>query len=297
MLNVYVDKGVKDAELFKQVLESSSLEINAFSSLTEIPVNQVDVAVIWLNVPSSLKEFSNLKLLLTSGSGIDHIVDSSLLPKSVTTIRLVDEKLRNKVADYVIKAVVNYKLLINEANNSNITVGMMGLGLIGETSIEKLKQLGYNVIGWARSNTKKRSISDFYIGVGSLQEFAKQSQVIVCQLPLTEDTRHILNKSLFYLMPKGGYIINVGRGEHLNENDLIDSINKGHLKGACLDVFKIEPLPEQDILQNQPGIILTSHIAGGIFPEEQAKHAIDVLEKFFKKEKNIEGVVDFKEKY
>lgn len=297
MLNIYIDKGVKDVELFKQVLESSSLEINAFSSLTETPASQVDVAVVWLNVPSCLGKFTNLKLLLTSGSGIDHIIDSSLFNKSITTIRLVDEKLRNKVADYVINAVADYKLLINESQNENITVGVLGLGLLGETSIKHLKKLKYNVIGWAKSNTKKRSISEFYTGLAGLKKIAKQSQVIVCQLPLTENTRHILNKNLFYLMPKDGYIINVGRGGHLDENDLIDSIHKGHLKGACLDVFKIEPLPEQDILQNQPSIKLTPHIAGGIFPEEQAKYAIEVIGKFLKKDKNINGKVDFKAKY
>ncbi|MCU4177705.1 NAD(P)-dependent oxidoreductase [Carboxylicivirga sp. N1Y90] len=297
MLNVYVDKDVKGAELFIQVLASSRLEINAFSCLTEIPHDQVDVAVIWLKVPTCLKAFINLKLLLTSGSGVDHLINSDLLPKLVPIIRLVDKKLRNKVADYVIDAVAEYKSLIKELNTANITVGMMGLGLIGETSSEKLKQQGYNVIGWAKSDTKKRSISDVYTGLTGLHEFAKQSQVVVCQLPLTEDTKHILNNSLFDSMPNEGYVINVGRGGHLNENDLIDSINKGHLKGACLDVFKNKPHPELIVLQNQDRIKLTHHIAGGIFPEEQAKYAIEVIEKFFTKEENIEGEVNFKEKY
>lgn len=297
MLNIYIDKGVKDVTLFKQVLNSSSLGINAFSNLTEVVPNQVDVAVIWLKVPSSLKEFINLKLLLISGSGIDHIIHSSLLPRSVPTIRLVDEKLRNNVADYVVNAIYQYKKLINEPKNSDITIGVLGLGLIGNKSIEKLNQLGYKTIGWAKSNNKKRSIREVFYGDDNLNKFANQCQVIVCQLPLSEKTKYILNKSLFYSMPKGGYIINVGRGEHLNEDDLISAIIEKHLKGACLDVFRIEPLPKDDKLQNKQEIKLTPHIAGGIFPKEQAIYAIEVIQNFFEGNKQLEGLVDFNDKY
>jgi glyoxylate/hydroxypyruvate reductase A len=297
MLNVYVDIGVKDSELFKQVLNSSNLEINVLLNLSDVAPNQVDVAVIWMTVPSCLKELINLKLLLTSGSGIDHIIDSSLLPHSVPIIRLVDEKLRNKVADYVVDAVYHYMLLIDEPKNSDITIGIMGLGLMGDKSAKKLNQLGYEVIGWVKSNNKKRSIQKVYSGDDGLNKFASLCQIIVCQLPLTEKTQHVLNKSLFDSMPKDGYIINVGRGGHLNEDDLLSTINEKHLKGACLDVFKIEPLPEDDKLQNQPEIKLTPHIAGGIFPEDQAKYASEVIQNFFEGDEQLEGLFDFDKKY
>jgi glyoxylate/hydroxypyruvate reductase A len=297
MLNVFIDEGIKESVLFRQVLEYSSLELNTFSNLTEVAPDQVDIAVIWLKVPSCLNDFTNLKLLLTMGSGIDHMIDSSLLPRAIPTIRLVDEKLRNKVADYVVDAVAHYKSLIDEPNNSKMTIGVMGLGLIGEKSVEKLSTQGYKVIGWAKSNDKKRSISDVYSGEDGLIRFANQSQVIVCQLPLTDETHHILNKRLFDLMPNGGYIINVGRGGHLNEQHLIDSINENHLKGACLDVFKIEPLPKGDKLHNYHGITLTPHIAGGIFPKEQAIYAVQVIQSFFQGDKQQEGLVDFIKKY
>ena len=219
------------------------------------------------------------------------------MPHSVPTIRLVDEKLRNKVAEYVVEAVEHYMLLINAPKNTDITIGILGLGLIGNKSAEKLIELGYKVIGWANSKDKKRLIPEVYTGHDDLHRFANQCQVIVCLLPLTEKTKHILDKSLFESMPKDGYIINVGRGGHLNEDHLIENINKNHLKGACLDVFKIEPLPEDDILQNQPSIKLTPHIAGGIFPEFQAKYAIEVIKSFFEGDKQLEGLIDFNKKY
>jgi glyoxylate/hydroxypyruvate reductase A len=297
MINVYVDKQVKDCELIKKVLNSSSIEINAFSDLSEVAANQVTVAIIWLVTPSCLKNFVNLKILLTSGSGIDHIIDSSLFPTSVPTIRLVDHKLRNKVADYVVEEVNNYKQLIDEPDNINITVGIMGIGLIGQKSAEKLNQLGYEVIGWAQSKNKKRSVQSVYIGEENLYRFANKCNVIVCHLPLTKNTIQILNKKLFDSMPKDGYVINVGRGGHLNDEDLITTIQKKHLKGACLDVFKIEPLPLNDKLYDHREIKLTPHIAGGIFPEEQAKYAIEVIQNFFKGDNKIEGLIDFNKKY
>jgi glyoxylate/hydroxypyruvate reductase A len=297
MINLYLDEGVKNVHAFKQVIESSALEINVFSNFDEVNYSDVDVAVIWLTVPPCLKHFRNLKLLLTSGSGIDHIVESDLLPKSVTTIRLVDDRLRTKVADYVVDAIQAYKLLINEPSNVNITVGVMGLGLMGNASVKKLKELNYNVIGWARTADKERSVSKYYTGPDGLKNLAKESQVMVCQLPLTKETEGILNKNLFCLMPGNGYVINVGRGGHLSEYDLVDSIKKSHLKGACLDVFKVEPLPQEDILRSQNEIVLTPHIAGGIFPEDQAKYAIEIISKFFNRTDRLEGVVDFEEKY
>jgi glyoxylate/hydroxypyruvate reductase A len=197
MINVYVDKEVKDCELIKKILNSSNLELNAFSNVSAVASNQVHVAIIWLVTPLCLNEFINLKLLLTSGSGIDHIIDSNLLPHSVSTIRLVDQKLRNKVADYVVEEVNNYKKIINEPDNTKITVGIMGIGLIGQKSVEKLSQLGFKVVGWAQSKNKKRAIQSVFIGKEYLNKFANSCNVIVCHLPLTQNTIQILNKKLF----------------------------------------------------------------------------------------------------
>lgn len=297
MINVYVDKNVKDYELVKQILNSSELGINAFSNIFEIPCPHVDVAIIWLVIPVCLKSFINLKLLLTSGSGIDHIIDSHLLPSSVPTIRLVDQKLRNKVADYVVEEVNNYMKIINERDNTKITVGIMGLGLIGQKSYDKLSQAGYNVVGWASLVNKKRATSSVFIGQEYLYSFANKCNVIVCHLPLTKNTIEILDKKLFESMPKSGYLINVGRGAHLNDEDLIVTIQKKHLIGACLDVFRIEPLPLNDKLNDYAQIKLTPHIAGGIFPEEQAKYAIELIKNFFNGDNDLEGLINLNKKY
>jgi len=289
MLNIYVDPGVKDVEVFTKVLAESDAQYNVFSNIDSIRPEKVDVAIIWLSTPRCLSGFSNLKLLLTSGSGIDHLVKEGKLP-DVPTIRLVDFKLRNKVANYVLEAVNDYKKEIQATQASEITVGLLGVGLIGKSNYVKLKEAGYQLNCWVRSN-KTRDIDNVYVGQKSLANFVKHCNVLVCQLPSTIETYHILDMKLFDLMPKNGYIINVGRGAHLSEFDLIKAIDEGKLYGACLDVFKTEPLPEDDILRNQNTIKLTSHKAGGIFPKNQAKYAVNVITSFFNKEK-VEGVVN-----
>ena len=288
MLNIYVDPGVKDVDVFIKILAKGNADYNVFSTFENIQPEEIDVALIWLSTPDCLADFVNLKLLLTSGSGIDHLVKEGKLP-DVPTVRLVDLKLRNKVADYVLEAVTSYKKAIKVNQTSEITVGLLGVGLIGGMNYQKLCKAGYQVNCWVRSS-KSRAIDNVYVGRDSLQDFVKECNVLVCQLPLTRETYHILNKQTFDLLPKGGYIINVGRGAHLNELDLIKSIEEGHLYGACLDVFKVEPLPKDSVLRNQSSIKLTPHIAGGIFPEEQAKYALAVIADFFTKGK-VEGIV------
>lgn len=280
---------MKDVEVFKEVLTKGNDSFNVFSTFDNIEPEGVDVAIIWLSIPERLADFVNLRLLLTSGSGIDHLVQQGNLP-DVTTVRLVDYKLRNKVSDFVLNAVNEYMKAINLKNRSRITVGLMGVGLVGTANYHKLKEAGYKIKCWVRSN-KNREIDNVYVGGSQLPDFVKNCNVMVCQLPLTEETCHILNMELFNLMPNNGYIINVGRGAHLNEVDLVSAIDKGKLKGACLDVFKVEPLPKDSILRNQSAIKLTPHIAGGIFPKDQANYALEVISSFLKQGK-VEGEVN-----
>lgn len=294
MLFIYIDPGVKDAEVFAKVLSERDNEYKVFLSIDYIEPEKIDVAVIWLTAPPCLSKFVNLRLLLTSGSGIDHLIKDGKLP-DVPTVRLVDFKLRDKVSNYVLEAVNNYRSLIQATQASEITVGLLGVGLIGKSNYYKLKDAGYQVNCWVRS-IKTREVDNVYVGRKALTNVVEKSNVLVCQLPFTDETYHILDMKIFERMPKNGYIINVGRGEHLNEYDLIKAIGQGKLYGACLDVFKIEPLPEDSILKNINTIKLTPHIAGGIFPEDQANYAVKVITSFFNRVE-VEGLVNKKINY
>ncbi len=308
---IFIDSSVKEPEVYKKIFGNEGEKYLVTTNFDKYSLEEIDIAIIWLQVPPIISSFSNLELILVCGSGIDHILDNNRLPEDVPIIRLVDHDLRKRVANYVLDHILEYqkklvtaddKLLAGgerlkeeSANQSNLKVGIMGLGLIGSTVAQTLESLGIEVYGWARTN-KKRVIKSVFIGRSSLSIFARQCDVIVCQLPLTPATTGILNKELFNSMPKGGYIINVGRGAHLDDDDLIDAIETGQLLGASLDVFTIEPLPENHPFHEIPEIRITPHIAGIIDPEKQASYAYNVIQKFYRR-KRVEGIVIHKDRY
>lgn len=136
----------------------------------------------------------------------------------------------------------------------------MGFGAIGRTVGRSLRALNYNVRGWARSPKEEAGIATYW-GDVQLPDFLSGCDALICLLPLTEATRGILNAGLFAHLPQGAAIINMGRGEHMVEADLLSAIDAGHLRGAVLDVFLKEPLPEESPLWSHPKIFATPHIA------------------------------------
>lgn len=309
MKTILIHHEVKGSLEFLSILSSSLPEYLITTSLDETNPSDVEVLIIWLNVPEYLSKLNNCKLILSCGSGIDHFIHLLVIPKNVCLVRLVDPYLRKRVSNYVLARILEkyhpsfngIDLELNKERISNliyekpISVGIMGLGLIGGSISKLLIDYGFMVSSWV--NKKKiRSISDVYVGKSELYEFAKKSDVLVCQLPLTDETKGILDINLFNHMPKGSYLINTGRGEHLVEYDLITAIESGNLSGACLDVLKDNTLNESNPLFNNPKIKITPHIAGYIGPNTQAPYASEVIYNFFKGN-FIEGVVDNHLKY
>lgn len=308
---VYVDPSVKKHEVFLAALQERGEDFEAISNINDCLLERIEIAIIWREVPEVLKAFSNLKLLLVCGSGVDHIINHIALPLSVPMIRLVDPHLRSRVAHYVLSHIDMYfhegpareGQSLKESsfevpvrsNGQRKTIGILGLGLIGTATAELLTSKGYEVCAWVRTSTLRRP-NDAFVGMSDLKRLASRCDVLVCQLPLTVETQGILNSELFHAMPRGSYLINVGRGGHLNENDLIAAIDSGHLSGACLDVFNIEPLPADHIFNLHPNIVVTPHIAGIIDPQNLSKYAITVIEDFCMGKK-VEGLVNYKLQY
>ncbi len=308
---IFIDRCVKEPNVFRKVFADKSETYLITTDLNHCSSEEIDIVVIWLEVPAILRSFPNLELILVCGSGIDHIIDNNNLPEGVPLVRLVDFDLRQRVANYVLDHVKEYQNKLNNsdyenpsagdrlnrqiANSPHLKIGIMGLGLIGSTIARTLESYGIEVFGWVRTK-KKRAIKNVFIGRSSLSRFAEQCEIIICQLPLTPATKGILNRELFYSMPKAGYIINVGRGAHLNDDDLIEAIETGQLLGASLDVFAKEPLPEDHPFYEIQDIRLTPHIAGIVDPQKQANYAYNVIQDFYKR-KRVDGMVVYKEKY
>jgi glyoxylate/hydroxypyruvate reductase A len=174
-------------------------------------------------------------------------------------------------------------------------VGIFGIGEIGTVVANHLLPLGFAVNGWSRTPKDVRGVRNF-AGAEMRSAFLAESDILVCLLPLTEETRGIMNAALFARLPKGAFVINVARGGHLVDEDLIAALDSGHLSGAALDVFHIEPLPPSSPLWRHPKIAVTPHIAAISDPDAGTRYMIDCI-RLAEAGKPLPNVVDLNRGY
>ncbi|MDA8942243.1 glyoxylate/hydroxypyruvate reductase A [bacterium] len=240
-------------------------------------VNEVEFAVVWKHPRGILKKYPNLKAILSLGAGVDHIISDPDLPEGLPIIRLVDKKLTHEMCLHALHWVLHFhsdqylyrsqQLKRQWIQQSSIqtedrTIGIMGLGNIGRSIGELLVTQSFNVIGWGAN--QKSSLTDikYYYGQDQLSDFLGRTNILINVLPLTLDTTNIITKKELRLLPKNSFIINIGRGGIINEEDLLTLLNDRHIKAAALDVFTQEPLPENNSLWDHPSVYITPHIAG-----------------------------------
>jgi glyoxylate/hydroxypyruvate reductase len=253
----------------------------------------VDFALVWHPPLGVFKHYPNIKCIASTGAGVDHILKDPGLPKGVVITRVVDKNLTQDMTSYIMTQVMCYARNIldyhraqdkNEwlprpyKDKSQTRIGIMGMGELGKDAAGKFLSLGFKVNGWARSKKDFGRVK-VYVGAEGLAEFLGQINILVCLLPLTPATTNILNKETFAQLPKGAFIINVARGEHLVEKDLVEALDSGQLSGACLDVFREEPLPKEHIFWRHPQIIITPHIASVTNPESVAPQIVDNIKR------------------
>ena len=169
-------------------------------------------------------------------------------------------------------------------------IGILGLGEIGALAGQRLREWEFDVAGWSRTRKQVTGVESF-AGEEELATFLGRTDILICLLPLTPDTRGILNAKLFAQLPKDAFVINVARGGHLVENDLIAALDSGHLSGATLDVFNMEPLPEESPLWSHPRITVTPHIAAISEPRIAAQYVADRIARFERGEP-LDNIVD-----
>ena len=258
--------------------------------------DDIELAFVRNHPKGILNKYKNLKCICSKGAGVDHIFKDPDLPHNVPITKIVDNDLTNSMKEYVLTMILNYKRHIHtylKQNQSNdwkvyvplqkkdLVIGVMGLGNLGDACATLLVDHNFEVRGWSRTEKNIINVSTFF-GSNQLNTFLEGVNILVCLLPLTDDTKNILNKDLFSKLSKDSYVINVARGDHLVENDLIKFIDSGHLSGACLDVFREEPLPKPHKFWKHPKIIITPHISSLTNPKtaalqvyENYKYALD----------------------
>lgn len=250
---------------------------------------RVQFAVCWNQPDHLLGTFPNLKTVSSLGAGTDHLLEDADLPDDVAICRVVGSSLVRQMQEYVLSAVLTYQRNLQRYSQQQrqtiwkahdniaadeLTVGIMGLGAIGKPVARFLRDAGYPVRGWAASRKSIEGV-DTFAGPGELEEFAGGVRVPVCLLPLTEKTSDILELELFRKLERPSFLINVARGEHLVDEDLIYALDKGWMDGACLDVFREEPLDDDHPFWNRKSILITPHAASITPPAEAAEQIVE----------------------
>jgi len=259
---------------------------------------EVRYAAVWKPQPGELAAFPNLRVIFNLGAGVDALMADTSLP-DVPLVRVAVDDLTERMTEYVVlHALMHHRqeLYLRESQRAKrwapksqwaagaVTVGVMGLGTLGADAADALKRIGFRVAGWSRSPRQIDGIECFH-GAPGLEAFLRRTDILVCLLPLTPDTRHVLNRDLFLKLnrtsPLGApVLINAGRGGLQNEADILQCLDDGTLGGASLDVYVTEPLPTESRFWTHPKVVLTPHNAADTDPDEISKYVARQIERF-----------------
>jgi glyoxylate/hydroxypyruvate reductase len=258
--------------------------------------DDIEIALAWKPKPGLLASLKNLKLIVSLGMGVDHLLADDRLPEGVPIVRIMDEGLVGQMSEYAIFwALWHHRDIEKYAASQRARkwqpeefvdtlhrpVGVMGLGSIGQDAAKKLAMLGFPTLGWSRTPKTVPGVETFH-GRESLATFLSRSTILVNVLPLTRETRGLLDRKLFAALPKGAFVINMGRGGHVVDEDLLAALESGHLAGAALDVFNQEPLPPDHPYWLHPKVHMTPHMAGYTNPRTASPDVIENIKRLRK---------------
>lgn len=275
----------------------------------EVDPAEIHYAAVWKPAPGHLAALPNLRVIFNLGAGVDALMADASLPK-VPLVRVAVGDLTGRMTEYVVLHVLMHhrqELYLRACQRekrwrpkyqwpaSAVTVGIMGLGTLGSSAAEALRHIGFRVSGWSRTAKEIGGVECFH-GQAQFEAFLQRTDILVCLLPLTPDTRHILNRGLFAKLnrnsPMGApVLINAGRGGLQDEADILACLDDGTLGAASLDVFAMEPLPADSRFWTHPKVVLTPHNAADTDPDEISKYVARQIARFEAGEP-LENVVD-----
>ena len=263
-----------------------------------------DYAVVWAPPQAFLDEQPGLKALFNLGAGVDALTQLRV-PPATQLVRLDDAGMSVQMAEYVVHALIRhfreFDLYAQDVAQGkwsfrrprlrqDFSVGIMGLGVLGQRVARAVQAFEFPVVGWSRSPRQVHGVRS-YAGAEQFGEFLAETRVLVCLLPLTAETEGILNRQTLAQLRPGGYLINVARGGHLVEEDLIPLLDSGQLAGATLDVFRQEPLPAGHPFWRHPKITVTPHTAARTLRDESVAQIAAKIARLERGE-SIAGIVD-----
>ncbi len=265
-----------------------------------------DYAVVWKPPVAMLQARPGLKAIFNLGAGVDAILaHGAALPQGVDIVRLDDAGMGVQMAEYVTYAVLRYFRRFDEFemqaraaqwrflkphDKQQFSVGVLGLGVLGSQIIDAVAPFGFPLHGWSRSQKSLPGVT-CHVGDAGLDAFLRASRVVVCVLPLTDATRGILCRENLLKLPQGAYVVNVARGAHVVEADLLALVQSGHLAAAMLDVFQEEPLPPSHPFWQEPRITITPHMSALTLRADSVRQIAEKMRALARGEP-VAGVVD-----
>ena len=250
---------------------------------------EIETALVWKAPPGELASLPNLRLITNLGAGVDPILADGTIPPHLPVARLGDEVMARMMAQFVTMCVLrHYRDLARYTRQQGAShweyvlprasydcpVGIMGIGMLGGAAARMLTSIGFPVVGWGRSPRIIEGVETYH-GADGLAPFLARTEILVCLLPLTRETRHIVNRDVLSRLPRGAKLINCGRGGTVDEAALLEALEDGQISEATLDVFETEPLPAGHPFWTMDQVLVLPHIASIAVPEIAARDVVE----------------------
>ena len=278
-----------DGQLWKKAFEASLGPVDFRTRDNLGDKAGIEVVLAWKPPAGLIASFPNVKLIVSLGMGVDHLLADDRLPEGVPITRIMDDGLVGQMSEYALYWALRHHRDIDKyaasqrakqwkvedfVDTVHRRIGILGLGTIGQDTAKKFAALGFPTAGWSRTPKSLPGIETFH-GPDGLARVLAQSDILINVLPLTRDTKGLLDAKVFAALPKGAYLINMARGGHVVDEALLAALDSGHLSGAALDVFNQEPLPQEHRYWTHPKVQVTPHVAGATNPRTASPGVIE----------------------